>query len=225
MGFVEIFIVQFPLGILTALSPCLFPLLPSYLALIAKDSQFSKLRVLISLLLLLTGLMIVYTIFGLIASALVSLTQFMLRNVTLFAIFQGALLIIIGLGMIWTPSFIRNLETPDLLNKIFSYDENVNLPLASFLVGISFTLIATPCAASYFFFSWTQAALLPFPEKILSYGIFVFGASVPFLIIAILTPELKATFIQDLNRSSESIKKFIGIVVILSGFWLIISRI
>ncbi|RMG36709.1 MAG: cytochrome c biogenesis protein CcdA [Methanobacteriota archaeon] len=224
MGFLEIFAVQFPLGILTALSPCLFPLLPSYLAIIAREKQNNRLYVFFSLIFLLAGLMLVYTIFGLVASALVSMTKFILKNSAAFAIFQGLLLIVIGAFMVWTPSFVTNLQTPNLLNRIFSVEEETSLPVVSFLIGVSFTLIAAPCAASYFLFSWTQASLLSLPEKILSYGLFTAGASIPFLVIALLTPELKATFIKDLNKSSNIIKKFVGVIVIFSGIWLISSR-
>lgn len=224
MGLIEIFALQFPLGVLTALSPCLFPLLPSYLAIISREQSASRIKVFISLLSLLAGLMVVYTLFGLLASVLISTTQFLLRNVMWFAIFQGALLILIGVFMIRTPSFIQNLSTSNLVNKIASESHRQNLPLVSFLIGISFTLIAAPCAASYFLLSWTQAALLPLYEQLLSFALFTVGASIPFIILAIIVPELKTTFIQDLNRSSEIIKVFVGIVVIGSGIWLIWTR-
>ncbi len=225
MALLEIFLVQFPIGFLTSLSPCLFPLMPSYLAILAKNKQNSTFHAILSVLSMMAGLLIVYTLFGLIASTIISFSEFVLANQSAFFIFQGLLLIAIGILLIHSPQIIRRIPIPKFVdNMLYGEQTENNILYTSFLIGLFFTFIAAPCAASYFLLSWSSAAFLPFPERLLSFLFFTLGASVPFAVMALLVPELKATFIQSLNKSSELLQKIVGAVVILSGLWLIFTR-
>ena len=213
---------QFSLGILTALSPCLFPLMPSYLAIIARENDISRTRMWLSLISLIAGLMIVYVTLGLFMSYLLSLFQIFLKNYASFAILQGILLVLIGLMMIYTPSFLSSLDVSSRMSEIIHHKNlESNTILLSFLIGLFFTIIAIPCAASYFLLSWTTASTVPLLDRFLGLVIFSIGASLPFVIITLLYPELKATFVQTMNKGHSIIKSVLGVIVMGSGVWLI----
>ncbi len=220
----DVFFFQFILGILTSLSPCLFPLMPTYFALIAAENETSQSKLLLSLIGLTAGIMIVYSTIGLLVNSFLSLIGFFLQNYVTFATVQGALLILAGIMLVYTPKILYSIQLPQFLNDLL-YSKRVsgNLLILGFVVGLLYTIIAAPCAISYFFVSWGQLLNLGLSDKIIGYSGFSLGAAFPFLLIVLLVPEFKQTFAAKISKNQEKIKTVLGIIVLISGFYLILS--
>ena len=92
-GLVSIMILNFLFGLLSAFSPCLFPLLPTYVATTLRSDN-SRLKIFISSLFLILGLLTVFLLIGTISNLI---GTFLLNNYVLFARIQGALLILAGI--------------------------------------------------------------------------------------------------------------------------------
>ena len=91
-------------GLITFLSPCILPVIPSYLAFITgisieeisfeKNLRRARKRVLINSLLFILGFSIIFVLLG--ASA-TFIGKFLARNIRWFKIFGGAIVILLGL--------------------------------------------------------------------------------------------------------------------------------
>lgn len=212
------------LGLLASFSPCLFPLMPSYLAIVANDNNAGRGKIFLSMLLLGAGIMIVFTLFGLLFN--VAIGSFLIRNFGIFAIFQSILLITIGLLMIKTPQFIYNIQLPSSLNNIL-YKDGVQsrIGLLSFLVGLFYTIIALPCAFGYFILSWSLVLEATLIVKLFAFLAFTIGAIFPFMVIGLFIPELKSNFSGKIQQGSNYLKIALGfIILILGGYFLYTYR-
>ena len=142
------YLVAFVAGFLTYLSPCLLPLIPSFIAYIAgvsfsdlkdagKHGEVRKKTVIHSLLFIL-GFSIVFILLGLTAT-IIGKTLFQYQNV--IRIIGGVLIIIFGL-------YLTGVLKLDFLIK----ERRINLPIkgatyiGSFLIGVTFAAAWTPCA-------------------------------------------------------------------------------
>ncbi|MHA2504208.1 MAG: cytochrome c biogenesis CcdA family protein, partial [Candidatus Kariarchaeaceae archaeon] len=183
MAVAELLVINLILGLLSAFSPCLFPLLPSYVAMILQTKQ-SRRTVIFSSFFLILGLMVVFLFIGAISN---SIGSFLISNYSLFAKIQGAILILAGLFMIRTPSFIYKITLPDRVEN-WLYDENrgASRPyLFSFMLGLLFTIIAAPCASGFFLFVWFTLAGQTFTSQVALVLAFAVGVGLPFLLIAL----------------------------------------
>jgi len=211
------YLVAFVAGFLTYLSPCLLPLVPSFIAYIAgvsfgdlkdveKRGEVRKKTVIHSLLFIL-GFSIVFILLGLTAT-IIGKTLFQYQNV--IRIVGGALIIIFGL-------YLTGVLKLDFLIK----ERRINLPikgatyLGSFLIGVTFAAAWTPCAGpilgSILVMAGTKASLGQ-GAKLLS--VYSLGIALPFFITALVIN----SFLGYFNK----IKKLISAINIIGGVFLII---
>ena len=210
-------------GLLTSFSPCLFPLMPTYLSLLSSEkNSATKSKQLLSILSLGIGIFIVFAGLTLLYSfSLHAIFSIFLNQYIVFAIIQGSILILLGILTIFTPKFITNIKMPDWLNEKVT-KEQANPIFSSFLIGLFYTVIAAPCALSYFIFSWTAlAAFNSVLIQVIGSLIFTLGTLIPFFILALFIPKLKATTQKRIHKGSTYFKYIIGFILFCSGIWLI----
>lgn len=223
----------FSLGIFTSLSPCLFPILPSYVGyLVHSDHKIAK--GLLTSVLVLAGIMTVFMIAGVITIFITKeILGFFQDNFFQFAALQGVLLVFFGLLLIL--GFSLNIDRIYTISGLSQEKiQRIENPYTtSYLIGLGFAIFAAPCALIYFITVFVIAA----GETIINSAIlmlaFSLGAGVPFFIIGVIIPLLKQ-FSNDLTISTASMSKranqfniifprIAGILIFFVGLVLIID--
>jgi cytochrome c-type biogenesis protein len=226
-------IVAFISGLLSFFSPCILPLVPSYLIFISgityddyKNIQSMKYRkiVLIHSLAFIAGFSFVFVALGVSSSALGKL----LSNYQVYVMrIGGFILIILGLyylDMVKIPFLNRE--------KVFHLQEKPVGLFGSFVIGVTFSLGWTPCVgpalSSILIIASTTENIW---EGIYMLGLYSVGLAIPFVISALLFDQLFGL----LKKYSSIVKysmKFLGVLFIVIGilffssYWsLVIGRI
>ncbi len=201
-------------GLVSFISPCVLPLVPSYLSFLtgtsledlkAETTAEAKTRVILHALAFIAGFTIVFIAIGLSASAIGGVFA---NNKRLVEIFGGVIIIVLGLQMMGV------LKIPQLM-----MDKRVHLVpkkqsfWVSFLVGLGFAAGWSPCIGPIL----SGIILLASREQYgpASFLLFVYsmGLAVPFLITAAaITQALGA-----LNR----VKRYLGAIEIGAGAFLV----
>ncbi|SFL18721.1 cytochrome c biogenesis CcdA family protein [Halanaerobium salsuginis] len=208
----------FSAGILSFFSPCILPLIPTYLAYLVadystKEKQSAKLTLLISAASFITGFTIIFVLLGLSATLL---GKFLLRNQLLLTRLGGLIIIVFGLhltGLITVSSFYqeKKLNLPDSLTG----------NLKAFLLGIILALGWTPCIGPIFssilIIAGTKSSLSSGAILLLFYAL---GLAIPFLITAIFMEQLLPR-LKKFNQYLPLIKKLTGILLIIFGLLMI----
>jgi len=226
-------IVAFISGILSFFSPCILPLVPSYLIFISgityddyKKLQSMKYRkiVLIHSLAFIVGFSFVFVALGVSSSALGKL----LSNYQVYVMRIGGFeLIILGL-------YYLDVVTIPFLNreKVFHLQDKPVGLFGSFVIGVTFSLGWTPCVgpalSSILIIASTTENIW---EGIYLLGLYSVGLAIPFLISALLFDQLFGL----LKKYSSIVKysmKILGVLFIIIGilffssYWsLVIGRI
>ncbi len=201
-------------GILAFLSPCVLPLIPSYLAFIsgisiidANAGKVSKAYIFLASLLFVIGFSTVFAILG--ASA-TTIGNYFFSNNRLFAKIGGLLVIILGL------STSKIVDIPFLqYERRFSMHRNPLGLIGAFVVGIVFAFGWSPCIGPIL------AAILAMASQQETVGrgvrllaVFSAGLGIPFLIVSIaINP-----FIHFLSR----MRKYMPVVEMVSGKLLVL---
>lgn len=226
-------IVAFISGLLSFFSPCILPLVPSYLIFISgityddyKELQSMKYRkiVLIHALAFIVGFSFVFVALGVSSSALGKL----LSNYQVYVMrIGGFILIILGLY------YLDVVKIPFLnREKVFHLQEKPVGLFGSFVIGVTFSLGWTPCVgpalSSILIIASTTENIW---EGIYLLGLYSIGLAVPFLISALLFDKLFGL----LKKYSTIVKysmKILGVlfvvigVLFFSSYWsLVVNRI
>ncbi|MBP1746765.1 MAG: ccdA [Deltaproteobacteria bacterium] len=211
-------IVAFISGLLSFFSPCILPLVPSYLIFISgityddyKKLQSMKYRkiVLIHSLAFIVGFSFVFVALGVSSSALGKL----LSNYQVYVMrIGGFILIILGLyylDMVKIPFLNRE--------KVFHLQEKPVGLFGSFVIGVTFSLGWTPCVgpalSSILIIASTTENIW---EGIYMLGLYSVGLAIPFVISALLFDQLFGL----LKKYSSIVKysmKFLGVLFIVIG--------
>ncbi len=212
------YIAVFLAGVASFLSPCVVPLMPVYLSYLTGSSlddpeqDVKELRrtVLVQSVGFLLGLLIVFSLLGLTATAI---GQFLTLNSRLFKQISGLILILFGLfhgGFIQIPWLSRE--------RKFRIKTGKPRFINSVLIGMVFSFGWTPCIGTVLGAILVVAAnSVTLGEGIGLLVIYSLGFSVPFLITALfLSGILKK--IENNSRIFVIIKKVTGILIILTGF-------
>ena len=211
------YIVAFVAGLLTFLSPCLLPLIPSFIAYITgisfgdlksekKKGEVRKSTIIHSLLFI-AGFSMVFILLGLTATAL---GRALFQYQDIIRMVGGVLIIIFGLFL--TGIVKLNFLIPEhhlhLKVKGATY-------FGSFLVGVTFAAGWTPCAGpilgSILVLAGTQSSMVHGAALLV---VFSLGIAIPFF----LTGLLINTFLEYFNK----FKKVIGAIQVGGGVLLII---
>ncbi len=199
-------------GILSFLSPCVLPLLPSYLALLSSGTGLSSRRRLSNAGGFVLGFAIVFILLGLSATVIGNLLvqhRALLRNV------GGALVILLGL-------FMLGLQPSVLMRDArFHYSPDRVGFGSALLVGVSFGFGWTACVTPYLgailvlasqTAHWQQGAILLVA--------FALGLGVPFLVLGLLADRLIAR-LRSLQRYGRLLEQVGGILLVALGVLMI----
>lgn len=205
----------FVAGLLSFLSPCVLPLVPTYLAYLAGVSagesspsgeKSLRLPVLVNALLFITGFSLVFLAFGLSASALGKL---LIRHQDLLRQVSGVLIILFGLHMTGLLQFNRMLR-----EKRVHFVPRKAGRLNSLLMGIAFSAGWTPCIgpilASILLLASQSASLATGAYLLAAYAM---GMGIPFILAA-----LALGWLINVMRRHASLFPLVG----KAGGWLVI---
>ena len=209
--------VAFAAGILSFLSPCVLPLIPSYLSFIsgvsleeirgAQNAGAVRRRVVLNSVAFIFGFSLVFVSLGASASYLSSLF-FGYRNV--IRITGGAFILLVGIyliGLFKIPAFDRYLQF-NLKDKPAGY-------LGSVLVGITFAVAWTPCVGpilgAILAIAGTSADV---GRGILLLAMYASGLALPFF--------LSAMAINSFFQFSQAFRRYIQAFHVLGGILLVV---
>jgi cytochrome c-type biogenesis protein len=209
-GSLGIFI-AFTAGILSFLSPCVLPLVPSYVSFITgmnlEDLQHSRRTTLIHAALFVAGFTLIFLALG--AGATV-FGQLMLG---------GGLIIVFGLYLlgVFNLSFLMKDTRLHLADKPLGY-------LGTVFVGIAFGAGWSPCIGPILGAILTMAA----NEADLGRGLtlllaYSMGLAVPFMAAALMVERFLAVFAK-MRKHMVWVNRFAGVLLILIGILMITNR-
>lgn len=208
-------------GLLSALSPCLFPLFPNYVA-VSMKRKSNLLSSVGSALLLTAGILTVLLLFAWFASY--TLTSFLIRNYLYFAVFQASILIISGIILVKTPSIIYNIKLPQKIeNWIFSEDDSKNFFVISYVLGLIFTIIAAPCASGYFLSVLAMSISRVFIEQLIVLLSYSLGAGLPFLVFSVFNVTVSGETIGKIHWLNNRLSLLLGSILIITGGWILFT--
>ena len=210
--------IAFISGLLSFFSPCILPLVPSYLIFISgitfddytglQSGKYRKI-VLIHSLAFIVGFSFVFVALGISSSALGRL----LSSYQVYVMrIGGFILIILGLY------YLDIIKMPFLnREKVFHLKEKPVGLFGSFIIGVTFSLGWTPCVgpalSSILIIASTTENIW---EGIYLLGLYSLGLAIPFLISALLFDQLFGL----LKKYSSIVKysmKFLGVLFIVIG--------
>ena len=203
-------------GFISFLSPCILPLIPSYLAFITGVSieelttegslKQVRLKVVVNSLMFILGFSLIFVALG--ASA-TFVGKFLSRNIRWFEIIGGALVILFGLHFtgIFRLRFLDREKKVHLTNKPLGY-------LGTVLVGIAFGAGWTPCVGPILGSILTMAATTQNIIKgIMLLAFYSLGIGLPFFISGLILHKFFEYF--------QSIRKYFKVITIVGGVLLI----
>jgi len=211
------YVVAFVAGLLTYLSPCLLPLIPSFLAYITGVS-FSDLKdrgkkeevrnkTIIHSLLFIAGFSVIFVLLGLTATFIGKL---LFQYQKVIRIVGGVFIILFGL-------YLTGILRLDFLGK----ELRLRFPtkgvsyIGSFLIGVTFAAAWTPCAGpilgSILVMAGTKSSIAEGARLLTVYSL---GIALPFFITAMAIN----SFLVYFNR----FKRVVGAINIVGGIFLII---
>lgn len=201
-------------GILSFVSPCIFPMLPVYLLYLGGNAEEKKnnKRLLVNTLGFIAGFTTVFVILGATASAI---GQLLRDYQELLQRGSGIIMIIFGLHFMG----VLKLQVLNRTSTRSVNTHNLNF-FTSMIFGFAFSFGWTPCLGPFL----GSALLLASQTATLFQGVFLLllfslGLGIPFLVMTMLFSRLKRLngFIR---RHMEMIKKVSAVLLILIGLLL-----
>jgi len=215
--------IAFAAGLLSFLSPCVLPLVPSYVAFITglsfeeltHEHSKQKLRriILSHSLLFILGFSVLFTALGASASLL---GQFLSEYRDAIRIIGGVLIILFGLFIsgIFSLSFLQQEKKFHLQHKPIGY-------IGTFFVGVTFAAGWTPCVgpilSSILLYASTAENMLSGIFLLLAYSL---GLGLPFFACSLALNTFLAAF-QRARRYIGVFTKIGGVLLILVGILLL----
>jgi len=201
--------VAFVAGILSFLSPCVLPLVPSYLAYVGGSAQAQRRVLLTNSLFFILGFSLVFVALGASASALGSVLR---GNRDVLMIVGGVLVIFFGLvmlGAIKVPWLYRDTRV--------QYRGETRSPWGALLLGMAFAAGWTPCIGPILGAILTMAgAAGTLAQGVGLLGVYALGLGVPFLAAALLLePFLR--FSKRFQRYLPWIERGAGVLLLIAG--------
>ncbi len=199
-------------GILSFLSPCVLPLLPSYIALLSAGTGLSSGRRMLHALGFVLGFGIVFILLGLSATAIGHL---LLQQRTLLRYVGGVVVILLGLFMLGLqPSLL-------LRDARFHYSPQELGFGSAMLVGASFGFGWTACVTPYLgailvlaaqSARWQEGAVL-----LVAYAL---GLGMPFLLLGLLADRIVVR-LRGLQRYGRLMEQIGGALLVVLGILMI----
>ena len=218
---VNIFI-AFAAGIVSFLSPCIFPVIPSYLTYIGglslnemQASRKSRIRLFLNSLLFVVGFTLVFTILGVFFSGVGIALSGAAKYINMGA---GIIVIILGLNFIFDFWKMLNLE------KKFHFTKKPGGAVGSVLLGMAFGAGWTPCIgpilATILFLASGSGSVGRGAGLLLVYSA---GLGMPFIIAGLFFAKFQKVF-SRLRKYLHAIKIGSGIFLISIGILIFSGR-
>ncbi|SDC53692.1 MULTISPECIES: cytochrome c biogenesis CcdA family protein [unclassified Candidatus Frackibacter] len=213
--------IAFSAGLISFLSPCVLPLIPTYITYLSgasieemkKDKRKRKSKIkkklFLNSIMFIFGFSIIFILLGMSATFL---GRFMLQNQPIIRKISGIIVIIFGLhmtGLIKIPFFYRQ--------KKVNYQPKKVTPINSLLLGMAFSAGWTPCIgpilSSILIYAsssqtvWLGGGLL---------GIYALGLAIPFLITTLFISYL-SQYLRRLNKHLNKVSIVSGVLLIIMG--------
>ncbi len=222
------YLIAFAGGLISFLSPCVLPLIPSYLSVVSGVSYEEltaagthdwrlRRKVLLSAALFVVGFSLVFILLG---ASIRFLTEFLMGARSELNIIGGILIILFGL-------FIAGVLNIGFLKRYFQPLEKTRATrvagyLGALIVGISFGIAWTPCIGP------TLGAILTLAAVESGRGawlllIYSAGLAIPFLLAAFAFNGFLG-FFQRFKRLLPAVQKAGGFVLVLMGVLLLTGR-
>ena len=213
-------LIAFAAGVLSFLSPCILPLIPSYLSLVAgvsyeelSEGKTGRMRVFLRTLLFVVGFSIIFILLGVLFSGTGGFLSGASRILNIVA---GSLVILLGLNFIF--NFLKFLTVE---RRVHMSAKPVGT-LGSVLLGMAFGAGWTPCVgpilASILFLAGSSGRVL---QGSLLLAFYSLGLGVPFLLAGLFFAQflkqrdrLRAHF-KTLRIVSGAFLVFIGLLILL----------
>lgn len=198
-------------GLLSFFSPCIFPLLPIYLGMLANNGKSSVLKTAVFIM----GLSVSFILLGFGAGSIGNLL-----TSDIFKTISGIFIILFGVvqaELIKIP-FLEKTKLLDLKMK------EENSVLGAFLLGFTFSLGWTPCVGPIL----ASILLISSDGGTPIYGalmmlVYVSGLATPFLVFSLLSDKiLKKT--SKIKKHLPIIKRVTGILIIIVGILFLTDR-
>lgn len=199
-------------GLITFLSPCILPLIPSYMSYISGSSlsdvkNYSKTNTLLNAILFILGFSIVFFLFGL---AMVNIIDNVF-NYSFVRYISGGIVIIFGLHFLGLFRINLLYNTKKLNLERFEKNKYLSF-LSPFIFGLGFAAGCTPCTgpiiSSISFLAASNQAI-----AIICLVFFILGLGIPFLLLAL--------FLEKGLAFVRKIKKYMRVIEVVSGVFLI----
>jgi cytochrome c-type biogenesis protein len=209
--------IAFTAGLLSFLSPCVLPLIPSYVTFITglslEDVSQARRAALIHSLLFISGFTLIFLALGASATALGQLLSYQRAWISRIG---GVLIIVFGLYMLG----VFNISLFSRERRVHIADKPVGY-LGTVLVGIAFGAGWTPCIGPILGSILTYAA----SEADLSRGLWLLlaysmGLAVPFLVSAVAV-ERFLDFFTRMKRQMVWISRTSGVLMIAVGILMV----
>jgi cytochrome c-type biogenesis protein len=205
--------VAFTAGLLSFLSPCVLPLIPSYVTFITglslDDAQQARRASLVHALLFVLGFSLIFIALGASATAL---GRVLLAYRSWIARLGGVLVIVFGLyllGLLNVTALARERRV-HLADKPAGY-------LGTLIVGIAFGAGWTPCIGpilgAILTYNLTSPDLARGTALLAAYSL---GLAVPFVLAAIAIPQF-LTFFQRVRRHLLLLSRVAGVLLVVVG--------
>jgi len=201
--------VAFAAGILSFLSPCVLPLVPSYLAYVGGSAQARRRVILTNALFFVLGFSLVFVALGASASALGSVLR---GNRDVLMIVGGVLVTFFGLvmlGVVKVPWLYRDTR--------MQYRGETRTPWGAALLGMAFAAGWTPCIGPILGAILTMAgAAGTLAQGVGLLAVYALGLGVPFLAAALLLePFLR--FSKRFQRFLPWVERGAGVLLLIAG--------
>ena len=210
-------LIAFSAGLLSFLSPCVLPLIPSYVTFITglslEDVTKARRTALVHSLLFILGFTLIFMALG--AGATV-LGQLMLRNRFIISRVGGVLVIVFGLyllGVLNITAFMRE-------RRVHLHDKPMGY-LGTVLVGIAFGAGWSPCLGPILGAILTYtASSADLPRGMLLLFAYSMGLAVPFLAAALAVNRFLSLF-QKLKTQMAWVQRIAGVMLIIIGLLMV----
>ncbi|MGB9812975.1 MAG: cytochrome c biogenesis CcdA family protein [Thermovenabulum sp.] len=204
-------------GILAFFSPCIVPLLPVYIGILAGSGADKKANTVLNSLFFIIGFSLMFTLLGL---SFTAISKFFIINKIIFSRIAGIIVILLGLNLL---DFLR---INFLLKEKRKYINFKTIsPLTSFLLGVFFSAGWTPCIGPIL----SAILILAGSTRDIKTGsllliTFSLGLGLPFFIFSILfnaSKKIQGVF----SKLAPYSKKLAGILLIIMGMLLFFNLI
>ncbi|MGV3079938.1 cytochrome c biogenesis CcdA family protein [Streptococcus sp. 32226D021BW] len=208
------FLALFAEGLFSFLSPCVLPILPIYIGLLAGGAEGKEVekKVLVNTLSFVVGIALTFFLLGFASSLLSRVLQ---ANAQVLQIISGLLIVLMGilqLGWFNIPMLEREFSAK---NKVYQAGKQVT-PYLAFLMGFTFSFSWTPCIgpilASVFIYASSQQGWL---SSILLL-VYCLGFILPFILVAFFSQKMLAFFKNNRHYMAWT-KRISGYLLLLIG--------